>query len=301
VTGAVAVDARARLWLVDKPAGPTSHDVVASVRRGLPRSVKVGHAGTLDPFATGLLVVLSGGATRLAPLLSGLDKRYLATVRTGFTSATGDPEGPISASGAPADIARVEEALAGLRGRRAQRVPAYSAVKVGGERLYARARRGEPTAAPERTITIHALDLVDDLGDGRAVVAVHCSKGTYVRRLAEEIGEAIGCGAYCEALRRTHVGELSVDDALPPERALEAGGIDPVAGLRHVPAREITAEERAEVAHGRPIRDLASGQGPAGATVLLVHAGELAAVAERDAAAGLLRPRVVLAAPEPGG
>ncbi len=151
------------LWLVDKPAGPTSHDVVAGVRRRLGgRKVKVGHAGTLDPFATGLLVVLVGRATRLAPYLSGLDKSYLATVRLGATSATGDPEGPVLETGEPPARERVEAVLPVFLGRQRQRVPAMSAVKVDGERLYRRVRRGEEVEPPEREIVIHELALVDD-------------------------------------------------------------------------------------------------------------------------------------------
>ena len=283
----MAADTRPRLWLVDKPAGPTSHDVVAQVRRRLPRRTKVGHAGTLDPFATGLLVVLSGRATRLASLLSGLDKGYLTTIRTGFTSETGDTEGPITSAGAPADGARIAAALEHFRGPQMQRPPAYSAVKVGGERLYARARRGDEAQAAERPITVHRLELVDDLGDGRAVLSVRCSKGTYIRQLVADIGARLGCGAYCETLRRTHVGDLDVVDALPPDEVVDAGGIDPLRGLAHLAAQEVDAHDAEELSHGRPVAGEGEGRR------LLVHDGELLAVGEADGA-GTVRPRIVL-------
>jgi len=180
-----------------------------------------------------------------------------------------------------------------FRGTIEQRVPDYAAVKVDGERLYARARRGERVEAPTRAVTIHALELVADRGDGRLELEVHCSAGTYIRALAADIGAAVGCGAYCEELRRTHVGELSVADALPPEDAVAAGGRDPLEGLAHVPALEVGAAARAEVAHGRPLAGGARGR------VLLVHEGELVAVAEGDGAR--IRPRVVLAAAGSGG
>ncbi|MEQ8833224.1 MAG: tRNA pseudouridine(55) synthase TruB [Miltoncostaeaceae bacterium] len=284
----MAADTRPLLWLVDKPAGPTSHDVVAQMRRGLPRSVKVGHAGTLDPFATGLMVVLSGRATRVAEHMSGLDKGYLATIRTGFTSATGDPEGPITPDGAPAPAAEIAAVLPALSGRQTQRVPAFSAVRVDGERLYARARRGEDVDAPVREVVIHRLSLVDDLGEGRAVIAVRCSKGTYIRSLAEDIGRALGVGAYCEALRRTEVGALSVADALPVEDALRAGGRDPREGLGHLPEVSVDESGAADVAHGRAVGGDAQG------TCLIVSAGILLAVGEGDGE-GHIRPRVVLA------
>mgnify|MGYP001281154507 CR=1 FL=1 len=281
------------LWLVDKPAGPTSHDVVATARRSLGRKVKVGHCGTLDPFATGLLVVMVGRATRLAPYLSGLDKTYLATMRTGFTSATLDPEGPIEASGAPASAQRIREVLPGFVGRQEQRVPALSAVKVAGERLYARARRGEEIEElPVREVDIHALRLVDDLGDGVVTLEVHCGKGTYIRRLVSDIGERLGCGAYCSALRRTAIGQLSVDGAVAPDEVGPAGGMPPLGGLGHLPARALSAEEASRVLHGGRVPDA----GLTGEAVALVADGRLVAIGTHDGA-GALRPSVVLEDP----
>ena len=280
------------LWLVDKPAGPTSHDVVAAARRRLPRRAKVGHSGTLDPFATGLLVLMVGRATRLAPFLTGLDKTYLATVRTGFTSRSGDTEGPIEPSGAPATAGAVAAVLPDFVGTLRQRVPALSAVKVGGERLYRKARRGEEVVdLPEREVSIHALRLVDDLGDGEFRLEVHCGSGTYVRRLAGDIGEALGTGAYCSALRRTAVGPLSVEDAVAPDAVSPEGGIEPLAGLAHLPRHDLGPAEAAAVLHGRPVPAPADERG----TVALVADGRLVAVGE--AAEGAVRPAVVIGAP----
>jgi tRNA pseudouridine55 synthase len=290
----IAVAARPALWLVDKPAGPTSHDVVASVRRRLGRGTKVGHTGTLDPFATGLLVVLVGRATRLTSLMSALDKTYLATLRTGFTSATGDPEGPVEAAGDPASAAAVRDALPAFRGRQLQRVPAHAAVKVGGERLYRRARRGERVEGPEREVEVHDIALLEDHGDGLVTLRVRCSAGTYVRRLAQDLGERIGCGAYLAALRRTAVGELSVAEAVAPDVVGPAGGLDPARGLAHLPSRPLTADELADVLHGRAVAPgaAAGGEGP---IALLAPDGRLVAVA-RPGGAGL-RPAVVLEEP----
>jgi tRNA pseudouridine55 synthase len=280
--------ALAGVWLVDKPAGPTSHDVVASVRRRMGRKVRVGHAGTLDPFATGLLVVLVGRATRLAPYLSDLDKRYLATVRLGATSATGDPEGPIQELGPPPDLEAVRAALPGFVGRQRQEVPRFAAAKVGGERMHRLARRGADFEAPEREIVIHRLDLVDADPDGRWVqLDVACSKGTYIRQLAIDLGERLGCGAYCSALRRTAVGRFSVEESVLPESVDAGEGIGLRAALGHLPTRDLSPEEAAEVSHGRAVPG--EGDGP----TALVADGRLIAIAQ-PAPAGRLHPSVVI-------
>lgn len=284
-----AAPAGAAVWLVDKPAGPTSHDVVAAVRRALPRRTKVGHSGTLDPFATGLLVLMVGRATRLSPYLTGLDKTYLVDVRTGFTSASGDPEGPIAAAGAPATAERVAAALPAFVGALRQRVPALSAVRVGGERLYARARRGEAVAElPEREVDVHGLRLVEDLGGGEVRLEVRCGSGTYVRSLVADLGEALGTGAYCTALRRTAVGTLSVDDAVAPEEVGPRGGLEPLAALAHLPRRDLAADEARAVLHGRPLPSAGEPEGP----VALAADGRLLAVGQAGPQG--VRPAVVL-------
>lgn len=196
--------------VVDKPAGITSHDVVARVRRE--RGGKVGHAGTLDPFATGLLTILLGRATRLQRYLLDLPKTYLATARLGWTSSTGDPDGKLNETGViPTDLDLPT-------GRVRQMVPMTSAVKVDGERLYRRAHRGEQDAErPVREITVHRADLLESDG-GNARYEIECSSGTYIRTLLETLGDA-----YCSELRRIAVGPIRIDragDVLTPREAL---------------------------------------------------------------------------------
>ena len=185
--------------LCDKPAGVTSHDVVAQVRRE--RGGKVGHAGTLDPFATGLLLVMLGRATRLQRFLVGLPKTYLATARLGWRSSTGDPDGELEETG------RVPASLALPTGTVRQRVPMTSAVRVGGERLYRKAHRGEVVETPVRDVQVHSAELLSSDGE-HAHYEIVCSAGTYVRTLIETLEDA-----YCSALRRTRIGPFAVEDA----------------------------------------------------------------------------------------
>ena len=192
-------DTAGAVLLVDKPAGKTSHDVVAEVRRE--RGVKAGHAGTLDPFATGLLLVLLDKATRLQRFLVGLPKTYLATARLGWTSSTGDPEGELTETGV------VPASLELPTGTVRQRVPMTSAVRVGGERLYKKAHRGEVVETPVRDVEVHRADLLSS-GDGYAHYEIECSAGTYVRTLIETLGDA-----YCSDLRRVAVGPFRVEEA----------------------------------------------------------------------------------------
>jgi tRNA pseudouridine55 synthase len=205
----------AGLVLVDKPAGPSSFAIVSQLRDRT--RARAGHAGTLDPFATGLLLVLLGSATKLASRFVGLDKRYVTDVDLGAISSTGDPEGELEAR-EPPERAELEAALEGLRGEVELPVPAYSAVKVGGERAYRLARRGAEVEMPVRRSIVHALDLVDY--DGRiARLDLRVGSGTYVRAIAEALG------GHCRTLRRTEVGPFGVDEADPdvvltPEQAL---------------------------------------------------------------------------------
>jgi len=185
--------------LYDKPAGVTSHDVVAKVRRE--RGCKTGHAGTLDPFATGLLLILLGRATRLQRFLVGLPKTYLATARLGWRSSTGDPDGELTETGA------LPDSLALPTGTVRQRVPMTSAVRVGGERLYKKAHRGETVETPERDVEVYRAELLSS-ADGLAHYEIECAAGTYVRTLIETLGDA-----YCADLRRTAVGPFRVEDA----------------------------------------------------------------------------------------
>jgi tRNA pseudouridine55 synthase len=202
--------------LVDKPAGPTSFDIVAAVRRRT--GARTGHAGTLDPFATGLLLVLSGSATRLQSRFVGLDKRYLTEVDLTARTTTGDPEGEIVDEHEPPSPSELEELLAGLRGEVELRVPAASAVKIGGERAYKLHRRGIAVEMPVRRSTVHALSL-EDYAHGLATLDLRVSSGTYVRAIAEALG------GHCRTLRRTEIGPFSVEEAdesrvIPPDDAL---------------------------------------------------------------------------------
>jgi len=199
--------------LVDKPAGPSSFAIVAQIRRMT--GARTGHAGTLDPFATGLLLVLSGRATKIAPCLVGLDKRYLTDVDLTSRTSTGDPEGEIVEELTPPDEAELERRLAGLRGEVDLPIPAASAVKIGGERAYRLARRGVEVEMPVRRSTVHALDVISYTGGPRAITTVtldlRVSSGTYVRAIAGAMG------GHCRTLRRTAVGPFSVADAVAPE------------------------------------------------------------------------------------
>jgi len=202
-----AAEAGAAVLLYDKPAGVTSHDVVAEVRREL--GCKAGHAGTLDPFATGLLLILLGRATRLQRFLVGLPKTYLATARLGWRSSTGDPDGELIETG------DVPASLRLPTGTVRQRVPMTSAVRVGGERLYRKAHRGEVVETPLRDVEVHRAELLSSDGE-LAHYEIECSAGTYVRTLVETLGDA-----YCADLRRTAVGPFAVEEAgakLPVER-----------------------------------------------------------------------------------
>jgi tRNA pseudouridine55 synthase len=197
--------------LIDKPAGMSSHDVVAVVRRSL-AGAKTGHAGTLDPFATGLLLVLVGRATKAQSTLMALTKRYETLARLGALSSTGDTEGEITETGRiPAPGATLPS------GELRQRPPMHSAIKIGGERAYKRARRGESFEMPERIVSVYSFkELWREQGEGpeqpaRAAYAIECGSGTYVRSLIADLGDA-----YCLELRRTAIGPFTVSDALPP-------------------------------------------------------------------------------------
>jgi tRNA pseudouridine55 synthase len=217
--------------LVDKPAGVTSHDVVASVRRGLGRGVKVGHAGTLDPFATGVLLVLVGRATRVQRYLMALGKRYETVARLGFVSTTGDPEGEITPGRTPA-LSRLPT------GTIRQRPPAYSAVKVGGQRAYKLARRGETVELREREVEVSRFELLWR-DDDRAGFAIDCSSGTYVRSLIADLHDA-----YCLELRRTGIGPFDVADA-DPERIVPLDD-----ALAFLPAVDLAPAEAKGAGHG---------------------------------------------------
>jgi tRNA pseudouridine55 synthase len=275
--------------LLAKPPGITSHDLVAAVRRGLSQSLpgktKVGHAGTLDPFATGLMLVLVGQATRLQRYLVGLPKAYQAGVRFGVTSDTGDPTGELSVTGGQTNEPAVRDALEQLTGEIRQRVPAYSAVKVGGVRLYRHARAGQEVELPVRSVRIDRLELLRfDEAAQEAELAIECSSGTYVRQVVADLGDRCGAGAHCSRLERTRVGPFDLTDA-DAERTVSLSD-----SLAFLAERPLSGDEAAAVRHGRSIAGDAEVRD---APVRLTLDGDLIAVAvERD---GMLRPETVIA------
>jgi tRNA pseudouridine55 synthase len=258
----------AAVLLCDKPAGVTSHDVVARVRRE--RGLKAGHAGTLDPFATGLLLVLLGRATRLQRYLVALPKVYRASARLGWRSSTGDPDGELERTD------RVPDGLELPVGRVRQRVPMTSAVKVEGQPLYRRARRGEVIATPEREIDVYRAELLS-ADDEHARYEIECSSGTYVRALIETLEDA-----YCEELRRVAIGPFRV----------EAAGAEPIPvaeALSFLGERRLSEEEATAVSHGRAVP---AGEHGGDAPLRLTFEGRLLAVARPQGSE--LRPEVVL-------
>ena len=282
--------------IVDKPQGITSHGVVARVRR-LAGTRKVGHAGTLDPMATGVLVVGVGRATRLLGQLTLHDKRYLATVRLGQETSTEDADGEVTSTHGAAEVTEtdVRAAAAPFVGEIDQVPSAVSAIKVNGVRSYRRVRAGEDVELPARRVTISRLDIGTltpaDASDGTPVVDVEldveCSSGTYIRALARDLGDALGVGGHLTALRRTRVGPFTLDDsrlgpdfdvpAIPEEAWLTPAA----AATRCLPALTVDAAEAADVAHGRALQHEVEGVtaviGPAGNLLALYRpAGDLA-------------------------
>jgi len=272
--------------LIDKPKGITSHDAVDAVRRAL-ATRKVGHAGTLDPMATGLLVMGVGRATRLLRFLSSLDKEYEGTGRLGVETDTLDAEGEVVRE-APVEVAEeaLRETMASLTGQIDQRPPAYSAVRVAGERLYRAARRGEEVAALPRRVRVEAFDLVGfeppDF-DFRVV----CSAGTYVRSLVADVGASLGPGAHLTRLVRTRIGPYRRAEAVPPDRVKAPLGVD--RAVIHLPRVDLDEEEARAARHGRPLGP--SGHG--GPHAVFGPAGELIGVWEDEGPRA--RPLVVLA------
>jgi tRNA pseudouridine55 synthase len=278
------------LLLADKPAGRTSHDVVDLARRAL-RTKRVGHAGTLDPFATGLLVLLVGRATRLAPYLDAEPKVYEATIRFGSETDSDDGTGAVTREAPLPSDADVRAAIAGFTGTISQLPPSVSAKQVGGVRAHAAARQGAPLELAPVSVTVHAWDdLAFDGTELRATIT--CGGGTYIRALARDLGRAVHSAAHCHALRRTRTGGFDVADAIPAlefrERALAALR-PPASGLDRAIARESLDDAGVRhVTHGRAVPAHAAGA-RAG---LLGPDGALVAIAERQGDAW--HPTVVL-------
>ena len=299
------------ILLIDKPADWTSHDVVARSRKLL-GTRRVGHTGTLDPFATGLLVVCVNKGTRLVQFLTSEDKEYLATARFGFATDTGDLTGqplttPVSAAHLSVDL--LDEAAAGLRGRIEQLPPMYSAKKIGGVKLYELARRGEQVERQPIQVEIKAFELLaeeasNDNHTRDFRFRVVCSSGTYIRTLAEDLGKRLGIGAHLTALRRTRVGQFSLDQAISLERLAELAQANqteqallPLRPALDLPEIILDANEQRALTHGQAIRWYPhhSQSLPDCTTVKLCNQqGELLAIAFYNAQTQAWQPRVVL-------
>ena len=298
------------ILVVDKPIGPTSHDIVGLVRR-LAATRRVGHGGTLDPFASGVLPVFLGQGTRVVEFHLADRKRYRATVCFGASSTTDDLEGELTPSDAPAPTrAGIEGVLPEFLGTISQQPPAYSAIKVGGRRAYAMARAGETVELRPREVTIHEMTLLDwdDSDPDRpiAILDVACSAGTYVRALARDLGARLGSAAYLGALRRTGAGTFSEGDAVPMDsvRAAASGGSDGLVpllrpidtGLDRFPAVRLSDREVDAVSRGQAVRPAAGFESGAERYRLYAPSGRLAAIA-LPLDGGRLAPDKVLVAP----
>jgi len=291
--------------LVDKPSGPTSHDVVARARRALGVS-RIGHTGTLDPLATGLLVLLVGNVTRLAQFLAGDLKEYLADVRLGVATDTYDAEGLDPSRRSPADVPALDSiagALVRFRGTFDQLPPPFSAKKIAGQRAYKAARDRQPVDLRPVQVTVHDLELVSQIDDV-VRLRVLCSAGFYVRSLAHDLGVALGCGAHLAGLRRIRTGAFSVDQAtvlstIEQERAEAAARLVPSdVLLGHLPALRLSEEGTRRATHGNlvgpaHVTDASANVGTADRLRLLDPSGHLVAIAER-LGDGSLHPVVVL-------
>lgn len=308
------------LLVIDKPADMTSHDVVATTRRIL-KERRIGHTGTLDPFATGVLLVLVGKATRLAQFLSGSDKEYDAIIRLGFATDTGDRTGtPIPGPHGSADPSRhgrwseeeIEQALASLRGYIDQVPPMYSAKKIGGKKLYELARRGEEVKREPVQVCIHELEairpdgqLVKDNHDGTFDFHLHvvCSAGTYVRTLAEDFGKRLSVGAHLAELRRTRVGDFSVANAVTLEQLKTSFGeealgtmlLRPSAALSRLPFVHLSGDDVRRARHGMEVKVEETGWADGEKVRMCDDNDHLIAIGDYDASRRQLHPSVVLA------
>jgi tRNA pseudouridine55 synthase len=276
------------ILLVDKPAGMTSHDAVAVARRALGER-RIGHAGTLDPFATGLLVLLIGRATRLLPFVDGEPKVYRARIAFGAETTTDDLTGEVVRTAAPPDDAAVARAVAGLTGEIDQLPPAYSAKKVGGRRSYDAARAGQPLALRPVRVTVHGWQLGAREG-GELEATITCSGGTYVRALARDLGRAAGGAAHLVALRRLRSGPFDVRDAVSVEALREgAAPVRPaLEALPSLPVDELDDAALRRVLHGNPVAARVTGARAA----LVDGARRVVAIADREG--DNWRPKVVL-------
>ncbi|RKS74924.1 tRNA pseudouridine synthase B [Actinomadura pelletieri DSM 43383] len=277
------------LVIVDKPSGWTSHDVVGRMRR-LAKTRRVGHAGTLDPMATGVLVLGIGKATRLLGHLALTEKGYDATIRLGVSTNTDDAEGEVTATASAASVTdeALEAGIAALTGPIQQVPPQVSAIKVNGERAYRMARKGEEVELAARPVTVHDFTVLDVRRDGEVIdvdASIGCSSGTYIRALARDLGASLGCGAHLTALRRTRVGPYDLGMARTLDRLAEELEILPMgeAVAAAFPRRDVSADDARKVAHGGRLPAAGLGPGPVG--VFAPDGALLALVEERGAVA----------------
>ncbi|MFP4433175.1 MAG: tRNA pseudouridine(55) synthase TruB [Phycisphaerae bacterium] len=285
---------------IHKPVGPSSHAIVAGVRRRVPRGVKVGHAGTLDPRADGVLVICLGPATRLAEYVQHAPKRYRTTVTLGARSTTDDTEGEITHTDAAKPPARedIEAALVGMIGRIEQVPPVHSAVHVDGRRAYEIARDGQDVQITPRPVTIHEIRLAAYEYPALTLEIV-CGSGTYIRSIARDVGETLGVGGYCRTLTRTAVGEFTLETALPPDEVDPRRDlIAPARAVSHLPPCHVTDAQVAKLTIGQRVSldevDLPDEPTAAEDIAVFDPAGELVAIAIRETHRNALRPTKVL-------
>lgn len=282
---------------VDKPTGPTSHDVVARARRALGIR-RVGHTGTLDPFASGLLLLLLGNATRLAEYFDGFPKEYVARARLGERTSTDDPEGEVterSDEWRTLDRDRIAAALASFRGDALQEPPAYSAKKVGGRPAHRLRRAGTEVALPPVPVTIHEI-VLEELSLPELRFRVRCSTGTYIRAIARDLGEQLGVGGHLVALRRVAIGPFRVEEALPLDRIEEGDAVSrglrsPLEAVGHLPRVEVDEEEGERILRGQSLSTEGRSGLEEGRPLALASGDRLLAVAEM--AEGRIHPRKV--------
>jgi tRNA pseudouridine55 synthase len=299
---------RGYLLLLDKPEGLTSHDVVERVRKATGQS-RIGHSGTLDPMATGLLLLCAGSAARLQGFFTLMDKTYEGTMRLGRATTTydreGEPLGPDRDASAATD-ARIAEAAADFRGEFLQSPPPYSAKKVGGRKFYEMARKGESVPSAPKTVRVTRFE-VGPLSDGSVPFSISCSSGTYIRSIAHELGERLGCGAHLETLRRTRIGSFSAGDALSLERFESLSEPERLAGPHALPLSrvpfpfprvQLASLEAWKIRRGQavPARGVEAAEGDwvalVGPTNDMVALGQVNPIGNRGVA--LIRPRIVL-------
>jgi len=306
----IAADAlkRGYLLLLDKPEGMTSHDVVERVRKATGQS-RIGHSGTLDPMATGLLLLCAGSAARLQGFFTRMDKTYEGTIRLGRATTTydreGEPLGPDRDASAITD-ARIAEAASGFRGEFLQSPPPYSAKKVGGRKFYEMARKGEAVPSAPKTVRVTNLEF-GPLSGGALPFSISCTSGTYIRSIAHELGERLGCGAHLETLRRTRIGGFTAADALPLDRFEALSDTERLADPHAVPlARvpfpfprvQLASLEAWKIRRGQavPARGVEAAEGDwvalVGPTNDMVALGQVNPIGNRGVA--LIRPKIVL-------